>query len=367
MVKPMAKKRMLAWLGGLVCLGMLTHAGELPLHQTEQSQTQVGIGDVADKLGDNLMLVHQDSNRHWWFATWGDGLYRYDGKRIIHYTTKHGLSHNRTDQILEDSAGNLYFNTMAGISRFDGKRFETLPVSPISEWKLLPGDLWFKDPKWDGGVLRFDGNRLHSLRLPKVKVAEDYILKSPFSSPYGVYSVYRDKRDNVWFGTAAAGVCRYDGKSFDWLTSDDVNEFHDGPSNGVRSIIEDHEGNFWFNTRFRYAVRQPARDSFSPTQPEQVFQRLPGVGSLEGRPDGQYEYMSIARDQDNSLWIATYRDGVYRYDGKELKHFPIVQDSRVVKLFTVYCDRAGTIWLGTHEDGAYRFNGSFERFTANER
>ena len=73
--------------------------------------------------------------------------------------------------------------------------------------------------------------------------------------------------------------------------------------------------------------------------------------------------MSIAQDHDKNLWIATYRNGVYRYDGKDLKHYPIVDGSKVVKQFTVYCNRAVTIWLGTHEDGAYRFDGTlFEMF-----
>ena len=98
-------------------------------------------------------------------------------------------------------------------------------------------------------------------------------------------------------------------------------------------------------------------------QSEGIFQRLPGISSLDGRPDGEYEYMSIAQDHDKNLWIATYRNGVYRYDGKDLKHYPIVDGSKVVKQFTVYCNRAVTIWLGTHEDGAYRFDGTlFERF-----
>ncbi len=357
--------RLLAAACWLTCWATTSHAGPLPLVETTSSTAQGTVGDVVDKLGDNLMLVHQDSRNHWWFATWGDGLYRFDGKVIVHYTTKHGLSHNRIDQVLEDSEGNLYFSTPSGVSRFDGNQFKTLAESKFSEWKLMPTDLWFKNSKYDGHVLRYDGKLLHSLRLPKVQIGEDFIAKHPGTPrPYGVYTVYRDKHDYVWIGTAALGVCRYDGKRFDWLTSDDVNELHNGPSNGVRSIIEDREGYFWFNTRHRYAINQPSPSQSSPDSPDEIFQRLPGIGSLDLKPDGEYEYMSIAKDHNNSLWIATYRHGVFRYDGKNLTHFPIMDDLNFVKLFSVYCDRSGTIWLGTHENGAYRFNGtSFQRFT----
>lgn len=348
----------------LICWEMTLSASPLQLLQATNATTQTTVGDVVDRLGDNLMLVHQDSQNQWWFATWGDGLYRYDGKVIVHYTTKHGLSHNRLDQILEDDSGKLFFSTPSGVSRFDGNRFVTLPESNLSEWKLMPGDLWFKNSKYDGKVFRYDGKMLHSLQLPKVKVGEDFIAKRLGTpSPYAVYSVYRDKQANVWFGTGALGVLRYDGNRFDWLTSDDVNELHDGPSNGVRSIIEDHEGNFWFNTRYRYSINKASPLPSNAASTDDIFQRLPGIGSLDGKPDGEYEYLSIAKDRDNSLWIATYRHGVFRYDGNQLKHFPIMDGSKVVTLFTVYVDRAGAVWIGTHANGAYRFNGtSFERF-----
>ncbi len=197
----------------------------------------------------------------------------------------------------------------------------------------MPGDLWFKNSRYADHVYRYDGQTLHSLQMPKVKVGEDFIANHRGTpSPYGVYTIYRDKLDHVWFGTAAVGVCRFDGKSFQWLTSDDVNELHDGPSNGVRSIIEDHNGHFWFNTRYRYAINQ-SPFALSPVTPsEGIFQRHPGMGSLDGKPDGEYEYMSIAKDRNNLLWIATYQGGVYCYDGTQLKHYPIMDGSKIVML-----------------------------------
>ncbi len=348
----------------LACMGMASHGNAWQSRESQSSVPESAIGDVVDNLGDNLMLIHQDNSKRWWFGTWGDGLYRYDGNITVHFTTKHGLSHDRVDQILEDPTGNLYFATPSGVSRFDGKQFTTLPQSSSSEWKLMPGDLWFKNSRYADHVYRYDGQTLHSLQMPKVKVGEDFIANHRGTpSPYGVYTIYRDKLDHVWFGTAAVGVCRFDGKSFQWLTSDDVNELHDGPSNGVRSIIEDHNGHFWFNTRYRYAINQ-SPFALSPVTPsEGIFQRHPGMGSLDGKPDGEYEYMSIAKDRNNLLWIATYQGGVYCYDGTQLKHYPIMDGSKIVMLFTVYVDHEGTVWLGTHSCGAYRFNGaSFERF-----
>ncbi len=348
----------------IACSGGVLFGSTWNQPSSEGSTSQSTVGDVVDKLGENLMVVYQDKRNQWWFGTWGDGLYRYDGKAIVHFETKHGLSHHRIDQILEDSAGILYFNTPSGVHSFDGLQFTLLRESDSKEWKWTPNDLWFTTSGYRGKVLRYDGTKLHALQLPKVEVGEEFIAKHPgAASPYGVYTIYRDKRKHVWFGTVALGVCRYDGKTFEWLSSDDVNELHDGPANGVRSIIEDHEGHFWFNTRYRYALDPSRLLRSSWPAAEGIFQRLPGMGSLDGKPDGEYEYLSISKDHNNSLWIATYRNGAFCYDGKQLKHYPVMDGPKTVTLFSTYVDREGTIWLGTHSNGAYRFNGtSFERF-----
>lgn len=167
------------------------------------SAPEVSDGEVVDNLGDNLMLIHQDQRKHWWFGTWGDGLYLYDGKTIANFTTQHGLAHSRINQILEDSAGNMFFNTPSGISRYDGKQFATLPASDGAEWKLNPGDLWFTNPEFNGKVFRYDGTTLHSLRLPKLKIAEDFLAKHRVLNRFARESFHSDPRVREGVGTAS--------------------------------------------------------------------------------------------------------------------------------------------------------------------
>ncbi len=210
-------------------------------------------GDTVKVLGNNIMLVYQDKKNNYWFGSWGEGVYRYDGKTILLFTTKSGLCHNRIDEIQEDGSGNIYFNTSGGISKFDGQNFTTLSMTSNSnkDWKLEPDDLWFKYAQDSGWVYRYDGKFLHRLTFPNTKLGDEFIASHPASkypnmkaSPYNVYSIYKDTKGNVWFGTGVLGVCRYDGKSVDWISEDDVTELHDGPANGVRSIIEDKDGKF---------------------------------------------------------------------------------------------------------------------------
>ena len=333
------------------------------------SEEAVGIkGDTVSTLGKHLMLIYQDRKDNYWFGSWGEGLYRYDGKTIIHYTTEHGLCQNKIVNIQEDKAGNLYFNTDIGISKFDGQHFTTLKLTAESskEWKLEPDDLWFKGAQDSGVVYRYDGETLHRLTFPGIPLGDDFIAAHPRSefpsmtfSPYDVYTIYKDSRENVWFGTGVLGVCRFDGKSIDWISESDVNELGDGPANGVRSIIEDKEGKFWFsNTSYCYTIYQDNRvsDDFS-------YIREEGIGNLNKDYTDLNEYLSIAKDDHDDLWIVTYAAGVYRYTGKKVIHYPVMDGSKVITLFTIMQDNHGDLWLGTHESGAYKFNGkTFERF-----
>lgn len=324
--------------------------------------------EIVKELGRNIMLVYQDKKNNYWFGSWQDGLYKYNGKTILHFTTKNGLPNNRIDEIKEDNSGNVYFNTSSGIVKFDGTNFNILQVSDLdNHWKLEPDDLWFKDGWNSGYVFRWDGNFLYKLQLPKTKVGEEYVLKNPNNpNPYTIYSIYKDSKGNVWFGTGALGAFRYNGKAFDWILEKDVveifNESSEG-SNGVRSIIEDKEGYFWFNSNFRYKVYDRNKTSISNFD-STFYDKVKSVGSLDEKSEGNLvEYLSIVKDNNNELWIATYNAGVYHYDGKNISRFSIKDSAKEINLFTIYKDNSGKLWLGTPESGAYIFSGqTFKRF-----
>lgn len=312
-------------------------------------------GDTVSKLGDNIMVIYQDKKDIYWFGSWNNGIYRYDGKTLINYTVKHGLPNNRIDEIKEDLSGNIYFascHLKSTIIKFDGNTFTSLLAKSSDDWKLKASDIWFKY-SYDNEekVYRYDGSTLYEMKLPKPPN-----LKNPFD----VYSIYKDKKGNIWFGTNPVGVCRYDGKSFEWITEEDVTEFRNEGANGVRSITEDQNGDFWFNTEYRYSIY----DSLT-LKSNKLYIRHKSIGGLDGKKDSDLdEYLSTVRDDNNDLWFVTYLDGVWKYDGKKITHYSVQENSKNITLFSIYKDNYGGLWLGTHENGAYKFNGTtFEKFT----
>lgn len=311
-------------------------------------------GDTVKELGSNIMVIYQDKSNNYWFGSWKTGVYRYDGKTLINYTTKHGLYTDRVDDIKEDRSGNIYFSGMnpnATITKFDGNSFTHIKATPSNEWELDTNDLWLLYPHQnEQKVYRFDGNTLYELTLPK---------PPQLDHSFDVYSIYKDRKGNIWFGTNPVGVCRYDGRSFEWITEEDVTEFRDGGANGVRSIMEDKNGDFWFNTENRYSVYDSAT-----LASDQFYTRHESIGSLDGKnTSGLNEYLSTVRDNENNLWFVTYRDGVWQYDGTKITHYTVQDKAKDITLFSIYKDNNGALWLGTHENGAYKFNGkTFEKF-----
>lgn len=319
-------------------------------------------GDTVQEMSANIMVVYQDSKGRYWFGSWKDGVYQYDGKTIRHFTTRDGLPANRVEEIQEDKQGNLYINTSEGLCQFDGSHFRTLTATGGDEndWALDADAIWFKCLSQPRSVYRLRGNTLHRLRLPACPLGEAYVARHPtHPDPYSIYCLYTDSRGNLWFGTSTLGVCRYDGTSFSWISEPDLNEIHNGPANGVRGITEDRNGDFWFNTAYRYRIYAGQSTPDTKGIPSKWYERLKNIGSLDGKADGDLnEYLSIVQDNDNALWMALYLHGVWKYDDGKIQHYPIQVNNQIITVYCLYKDRQGGIWLGTHDNGVFRFDGS---------
>jgi ligand-binding sensor domain-containing protein len=335
-----------------------------------QEGAPAGVGETVSELGNSIFIVFQAENGDYWFGTDRDGAYRYDGKTLTHFTVKDGLTGVRMREIQEDKLGNIYFSTQeSGVFRFDGKKFEKL-AAVKGEWKLAPDDLWFKGESLTKGPYRYDGKTLYSLEFPKhyLDDGDSADGRKRNWSPYEVWKIYKDRRGHMWFGTANFGLCRFDGKSLRWMYERQQLEVEGGGWFGLRSILEDKDGAFWIcNTKYRYRI-EPG-DPAAPTEEEKAksllrYKRedgIPNLKSVEGKD--MVFFMSILEDKKGDLWMATYGEGVYRFDGKKVTHYPVMSGDKVITLFAIYQDNQGDLWLGTHEHGALKFNGkTFERF-----
>lgn len=342
----------------------------------------VSLGTAVKHIDHKITFIFQDTRRRYWFAT-DQGVYRYTEPKlgtsesdIWLFTLADGLCSYSILGIQEDHEGHIYFDTKDGVCRFDGERFDHLKVVDVDpfpdQWKSSPNDLWFR-AGWDNnGPFRYDGDSLYALEFPNTDKADEFYAKFPNASysPYGIYTMYKDQGGRMWFGTASLGVCRYDPEAFargehslSWLYEKHLTETPSGGDFGIRSIIEDNDGYFWFcNSRYRYKIQSTKNDKISKGQIS--YDREKGVGAIQDGTEAYYPYfMSISEDNNGDLWMVTFDEGVWRSDGQELAHYPVLEDGEQVSLFSIYKDNYGILWLISHDEGLYRYYGeAFVKF-----
>ncbi len=327
-------------------------------------------GQVVAEIDPRIWVIHQGRNGDYWFGSNGNGAYRYDGQRITHYTKADGLSGHQVRDIEEDAMGNVFISTTGGVSKFDGKRFaalELVEASPTKDgWELNPDDVWIVSYPGNHGPYRYDGEKLYHLKLSKSPAEDAYRAKYPDInfSPSSVYSIYKDRRGHLWFGTASVGLCRYDGQTLSWMYEERLTTTPSGGAFGIRSVYEDRAGDFWVcNTRQRFEISPEVllEDGHSLIK----YEKKEGLPGAQSDTDKNFNYyLSMTEDDAGALWMACGNDGVWKFDGKDVTRYTIGGGAYAI---SIYRDHEGKLWVGTVEQGIYTFEGaSFEPFKPHE-
>lgn len=348
----------------LICISsiILSCKGQVK-SKNELSETKtIEFGKKVSKLDNQIWHILQDQQGNYWFGSNNKGVFYFNGSILKQITTEDGLVDNTIRGLQKDKKGNVYIETPAGISKYDGTKLTTLKVKEpfTNNWKLDPNDLWFN---CNGNHLyRYDGEWLHELQLPEVDLSangmneEGVSFSGMNSSPYAVYGIDKDKDGNMWFGTVTAGAYRYDGKSFIWFGEKELSRLPDGRVPGVRSIIQDKNGFFWLsNFYFKYKIN---------TSLPKGYERVKAVDLPEEIVEDKILYFNSGlADQDGNLWMTTYGGGVWKYDGKAISNQEVNNGTEAVLLISIYQDNNGALWLGTNNDGVYFQNGDrFEKY-----
>mgnify|MGYP000152865966 CR=1 FL=1 len=184
-------KEGLIWVGGT--RGVSHFDGEkfipfsLPISKVENAKPM-----LSDKL---VFKIIEDKSGNMWFATDGNGIFKYNNGEFFQLTAKNELTNNNVADILEDKQGNIWIGTFyGGVSKFDGKTYTNFTK--------------------DGIIAGVE-----------------------------TYNFYEDSQGNIWFTAEGYGVYRYDGNNFKQFTTEDGLT-----SNVTQSILEDNKGQVWFGS-----------------------------------------------------------------------------------------------------------------------
>ncbi|MSS73725.1 MAG: hypothetical protein EXS64_19890 [Candidatus Latescibacteria bacterium] len=197
-----------------------------------------------------------------------------------------------------------------------------------------------------GGVTRFDGKDWRTFTA-RDGLAGNYVL-----------TTFQDREGNLWFGTSASGVSRYNPSASSeqaWKTF----TTKDGLAvNGVWSIFQGRDGALWFGSLTapgggvsRY---DPSASLRTGGKSWTTFSTKDGMG-------GEF-VSSMLQDHEGNLWFGTV--GLTRYDGKNWRTFTPSQGTNAV--YSIFQDREGYLWAGTDE-GVRRYDGkTFTTFTTRD-
>lgn len=193
----------------------------------------------------------------------------------------------------------------------------------------------------------------------------------------GIRVIFQDSKGNYWFGSHSEGVSFYDGKSFEYFTTN--NGLSD---NQVLSIQEDENGKIWLgtangesmysngtftnystkNNEPKYDLHNTNRDLWFYAGEEKGINRFDGkhMNYLafplpeNENSDISYGVTGISKDKDGTVWIATY-SALFKYDGKMTTVFDDntlkLKDDGVLHIRSVLADSKGRIWIGNNGIG----------------
>ena len=224
-------------------------------------------------------------------------------------------------------------------------------------------DLWFGT--YGAGVCRYDG-----VNFTRYTVEEGL-------SNNTVWTSIEDSEGNIWFGTEGGGICVYNGESFTRFSEEE------GFSNNIiKAIIQDSKGNIWIGTRgggvckYRdntftfFSKKEGLSDNniwslFENSNGDIWFGTEKGVNIYDGQSitylaanEGlSNEFIrSMTEDKNGQTWIGTEGGGVYVFDGKFITNYSIKEGLSNNKVRSMLCDNNGLLWLGTEGGGVNIYN-----------
>jgi signal transduction histidine kinase/ligand-binding sensor domain-containing protein len=284
--------------------------------------------------------------------------------QIRTWTTDDGLPHNSTTRMVQDHAGFLWFATVGGLARFDGRQFREFQPPPAQQPRGL--NIRGLAEERPGTLLLLPTSR------EVVRFAEGAWTIHPVTSALNERheipdDLHVDANGTLWVATARGGLVR-------WSADKKIRFFDNpaGPATRARrySFATDAAGKSWIASDSLLAWDHEGElENYEHTPPEPILiasghdgrtwvctdhslQRLDHgrlVLESEAVPwSGEFTAVRGAfEDSRGTLWIASYRRGLFCYSGGRFRTIPVPFST----VASVSEDREGNIWLTTDGGG----------------
>ena len=342
------------------------------VHAGAQHATFQFYGSDLGLTNQNILVMHQDPEGLLWVGTEA-GLFRYDGDRFQSVPVRTRAKTGVVSSLHSSRDGQLWAGSSAGLFRLQGDRFvvqpgfEDLELEATQTLSSDVDNLYVADRSglWALG-LRGNG--------PSHHVSSEH-----------AYSVLVSSNQTVWYGCAASLCTISGGLTLRW-----------GPDRGVtggpwNSIAEDTSGRIWARSMTKVLVKEPGTTAFhemaqlrglDSSRGWQLISTRSGsvliphnfglticsgsVCSLQGQQSGlrHTEVLASMVDREGSLWLGYSGHGLARWLGRRQWESFAEQDGLSDQgIWRIVPDLDGGLWVGTarglfhgsEKDGRWKF------------
>lgn len=304
--------------------------------------------------------VLEDKSGHIWFAS-NNGIYLYDGLKLIHYTVGDGLAGNRVSSMLEDKDGNVWFGVrgndvpeaegVGGLNKYSGEFSAKLTYQTQLDHISIPEGLRqaFKDNGFSlsqnaGVLVREAGQRwlikelLFSVKAGFEDELENETISKDLAQEFGNKGIVLSqnigvsKVENQWLI-----VDRDKKRAFAiWKNGDKLNVY----DNKQTYVIRNNKNRLSIFRFLTYSIKDGL-----------------GNDSVTG----------ILMDKDSNLWFRTYHGGFSKYDGKRFENYTMKEGLVSNTIRSMLEDNYGNLWFGSQGAGVGKYDGeNFQKLTTED-
>jgi signal transduction histidine kinase/ligand-binding sensor domain-containing protein len=321
-------------------------------------------------------LIYEDRFGNYWLSYGASDTYRIRNKEV------QNISGYDLWAFEEDLEGNIWFRKNDGVYKIpaDEVDAEVLDRTKITKIEIGTNDQINSLLSDREGGIWVGMQQLGLLQLTKQAVRT--ISKSDWKTAGdNVYPIFADRAENVWVGTWSNALVKYDkANNFKILQP---------PSDFISALFEDKKNRLWVSSVSSLGYFE-----------NEKFTQILKYNLQRGDVDTGF-FMAFAEDASGNLWIASEKQGLYRYENEQFTNFTTAdglpnievtnllnlkdgrlligtrsglathQDGKITAfgelndhIRSLYQDADGVIWIGTYDAGLIRFkDGNFKRIS----
>ncbi len=280
-----------------------------------------------------ILSLGKDRSENIWIGTEHSGVAKYNGTnwQTFNKSNSELASNQLNKEIAIKNSGEVYIGSAYYLSIYDGSNWANLEAitSPLSNLVInsikfdRDGNAWL-GASW--GLSNFDGSA--------------FTQYDQFNCYINTLAI--DNKNNIWIGTKTKGLIKFNHFNNTWTNYDTTNSGI--PSNHICSIKIDSKNQIWVATEKGLSVyfnsnwtNYNSNNSELPTN----------------------NYINVIEiDQNDTIWIGLWKNGLIKFDGKSWKRYNLSQSPMSINsIYAIEKDKKGNIYIGGYEGLVY-YNGS---------